>query len=96
MFKVKISIHNEMDRFDENVFVEIEMPYVPRVGDLIWLTHENDEILQRLIEPIKENYNCVYNDRVCVEEYMYVSDVCYKATQKEIWVELIDDLKKMN
>jgi hypothetical protein len=59
MYKIKVHIKNDNDFLDSNVFVEIELPAVPRKGEILYLNEEQQEILKnkaKLNLEIAQNY----------------------------------------
>jgi hypothetical protein len=45
MFKIKIHIDTKRTYFDDNVFVDVELPAIPRVGEYIDL---DDDLVEQL------------------------------------------------
>ena len=59
MYKIKVHINNNNQFLDSDVFVEIELPAVPRKGDNLYLTQEQQEILKNKVKSdlkIAQNY----------------------------------------
>lgn len=94
MLKVFVHIHNKRDYMDKKVFVEIEMPYVPRVGEFFYM---GEEMLEELESKIKHNTNSeiIYKD-IELECCICVVSVCYIQNKQEIHIELYErhDIQK--
>ena len=50
MYKIKVYINNYNQFIDSDVFVEIELPAVPRKGENLYLTEEQQEILKNKVK----------------------------------------------
>jgi hypothetical protein len=50
MYKIKVHIKNDNDFLDSNVFVEIQLPAVPRKGEILYLNEEQQEILKKKVK----------------------------------------------
>ena len=58
MIKINVHIYNENEATDSDVFVQIQLPFVPRVGEFVILTdEERDELIDKIKKsPNRENY----------------------------------------
>jgi hypothetical protein len=52
---IRIHIKNADDYMDSRVYVDVEMPCIPRKGDMIWLNEEQEQSLRECI--IRESKN---------------------------------------
>lgn len=50
MYKIMVHIKNDNDFIDSNVFVEIELPTVPRKGEILYLNEKQQEILKNKVK----------------------------------------------
>ena len=56
--KVKICINTSEIKFDDEATIELELPYVPRKKDIIFLSFEHSELLrQNIIKKIIDTNN---------------------------------------
>lgn len=59
MYKIKVHIKNDNDFLDSDVFVKIELPAVPRKGEILYLNKIQQEILKKKVKSdlkIAQNY----------------------------------------
>jgi len=52
MKKVKIHVCNDYTFLDDDVYVEIELPTIPRIGEIVYL---NDDLFNKLEKQIKSS-----------------------------------------
>lgn len=50
MYKIRVHIKNENNYNDEDVFVDIKLPGIPRKKDLLYLTKEQMTILENKVK----------------------------------------------
>lgn len=92
--KINIILYSPVEATDTNVFLEIYMPFVPRVNDYIYLTHNERKILEDLIanDENKDAYSDYYYvDRYGIDDCNCVTAVYYDRATDKIFVELGTD-----
>ena len=79
MYKIKVHIKNHSDFLDSNVFVEIELPAVPRKTEILYLNEEQYEILEN---KAKSNLKIARN--YAPEWFYYGSSGCQNPKKKNL------------
>lgn len=95
---LNISFENYAESiFDERITVRLDLPFVPRVGDIIYLPELILAKLDRMIEdmPRKEADELLEplegDQKHYLEDFIYVCDIGLKMDEDfPIWVELSD------
>jgi hypothetical protein len=79
MYKIMVHIKNDNEFIDSEVFVEIELPAVPRKGEILHLTKEQHEILEN---KAKSNLKIARN--YAPEWFYYGSSGCQNPKKKNL------------
>ena len=96
-WKIKISLyHKDCDvMYDTGIMVE-DMP-IPRKGEIIWLSQEQEDKFNVLIENCRDRHRCSitkcpfynYGGKITlVPDYIFVSDVRYELERKTVVVHI--------
>ena len=83
MYKIKVHIKNENEFIDSNVFVDIELPAIPGIGEVLYLNEEQREILEKKAISdlsIAENY---------FPKWFYYGSSNYKEVEEKILENLL-------
>lgn len=48
MIRCRVHIKNELEYMDGDVFVEVELPCLPPVGSILWLSNQERKVLERM------------------------------------------------
>jgi hypothetical protein len=99
--KVSVHFYNGQDAFDQEVKIELDMPYIPRLGDIIVLTGEQLREVEDDVDWDKY-HEAVYgnegNKYLTFDDYQWVTLVAYNVRTGIVMVELsvdnIDSLRK--
>lgn len=99
LYKINITISNALEMFaDSMLTIQIELPYIPRKGDILYLSHEEEAQFEKLYKKavlsgdhfMKSTFEHLVcgNGEFHVCDCIYVTNVGCFSEDKSIWVEL--------
>lgn len=87
-WKIKVGIEDERCDVFYEPFEEYGLPFIPRVGEILWTSERYDSILKSKVdECYGENKcpDCPFKDSG-IAGYVYVSEVKYDVDKKEVTI----------
>lgn len=99
MYKIFVHFPTLEDCMDNNISFPIEMPFVPRLGDKIWLDNKDYAHLEEKVEQsdfLREKYKRWMIGKSCsFDDAFVVIDVVWWSTKKEIHIEMGETLNEL-
>ena len=88
MEKCKIYINNRNGLWDSDVFIIIELPTVPRIGETFWLTNNQLRELEKKASMSKtkndyDDYRYASNNEINFDDVVQVYSVLYNCDDPE-------------
>ncbi len=91
MHKIFLSIHNDDGDFEFDLGIEVEVPYIPRIGDVYWTSLEEQNLIVKEIKKLGIEYRFKrinLDDEEDKDFPVIVSEVIYDSDKKRINVHL--------
>ena len=94
MIKCRVYIENDDGFNDDKVYVDIELPAAPRVGEALFLSEKHQIALEEMGYGASHDIDCVKEENLKdfgFDDALLVSSVTYKSEENFMRIEITDD-----
>lgn len=98
MVKVRVFIENRLLNFDDDVFVDMSLPSIPRFGEMLFLNDDSYNNLRAeiIVTDISQKYNYLLDENNNFDVYgaIFVSSIKYEQDKDYVSIELSNKIIK--